>query len=222
MQFRPPLGIEAGSHFAYLSPRSLMHSASDTQDRQRPARQIPAHSSLITSLMCAAFPLIHCWPYRTVQVQMAAQRPRSQKPSPHWPSSTHSRSGTFFDQARGKGYISSMTVSSRGGSGGAGGLASLVGSSEETGTGARCGGCSMCTITGASLLDEQAAMQGRLSHAASRKALPRRDRCICFLMATRTPDRCRRGLQDRTHAPPGWCQVPTPTDCSTSAWSPVW
>ena len=106
VQVRPGYGLTWGSHFAYLSPRTLMHSASDTQDRQRPAVQIPRQPSASSRVpgICAAFPLIHLCPYLSMQLQMAAQRPRSQKPSPHSPSVLHWESGTSFDHGRAHWY----------------------------------------------------------------------------------------------------------------------
>ena len=71
--------------------RRMTRVSSDTQDLQRPSIQGRwTHHSLPP----------HRCPYDRVDVQIAAQRPRSQNPSPHSPSFVQLRAGTFLDQGR--------------------------------------------------------------------------------------------------------------------------
>ena len=78
-------------HFGDCMWRAHVHSASDMQDLQRPSIQgrLPHHR----------FESHRC-PYRWSEVQIAAQLPRSQNPSPHSLSSLQSRFGTFLDHGR--------------------------------------------------------------------------------------------------------------------------
>jgi hypothetical protein len=166
------------------------HSAPDRQDRQRPSRQIPLQCCTMCTRAGTGRPLIHRWPHRAVQVQMAAQCPRSQYPSPHSPSFVQSRSGTFWDQARLRAcpvrssQSSAIAWSSGVNPSAAGGGPSCVPFTEATGTGARGGGCAMCPPAGAPerFAQDRSAMGGGENATVGAGNLPVRKR-PCLLPA---------------------------------------
>jgi hypothetical protein len=173
-----------------------LHSASDAQDLQRPSIQRRKPHWRSHSHRCPCIP---------VEVQIAAQRPRSQNPSPHSSSLAQLRFGTFLDQGR-EGESFSMALSSGEGVNpedcsprSEGDVGDSEGS-EDTGVGAGGGarfvgggafapgsGCSTRPPAGASSVETQETKPARLVHTASpAEKILQRIRFIGILMATGT------------------------------------
>ncbi len=223
-------------HLPYSFLRSLMHSASDTQDRQRPSMQMPLHSSWSVWSTGMALPWMHRCPYLSVQLQMGAHRPRSQKPSPHSPSTLQSRSGTSFDQGwvptggmpqkycptQSSAIALSSAVNRPSGVGtfAVGSYVLALGAADTMADGAGCGGCTTPPPAGASLLEEQAPRQRRSGPATSATPYRRLVRAVRFLrvlMALHTPEPCRLGLPDRRGDLQVGCHSGSPSGCSKTA-----
>ncbi|AGP36365.1 hypothetical protein SCE1572_18830 [Sorangium cellulosum So0157-2] len=87
-QLRPGNPSEAPKRSHVGAPIAFVHSASDTHDLQRPSKQRYAPHGLSVGSGS------HVRPYTGLDADVAAQRPRSQKPSPQSPSFVQARSGT--------------------------------------------------------------------------------------------------------------------------------